>query len=108
MIFVDLHTKKEVGCPSCALSLAIGNFDGVHIGHVALIEKAKELAKSIGAMSGVWSFSTPPSDVLIGRGAVPQLTSLEDKIDIFHLEPREKEEGILYKLFGSNDGMNVE
>ena len=32
----------------------------------------------------------------------------ENKIDIFHAEPREKEEGILYKLFGSKDGMNVE
>ena len=32
----------------------------------------------------------------------------ENKIDIFHVEPREKEEGILYKLFRSIDGMNVE
>lgn len=94
MVFVDLHTKKEVGCPSCALSLAIGNFDGVHIGHVALIEKAKVLASSIGAKSGIWSFSAPPSDILIGRGAVPQLTSLDDKIDIF------TSLGLDYAIFG--------
>ena len=95
MVFIDLHTKKEVERPSCALSLAIGNFDGVHIGHVALIEKAKELAANIGAASGVWSFDTPPSDILLGRGAVPQLSDLEDKISIF------ASLGLDYAVFGS-------
>ncbi len=94
MVFIDLHTKKEVLCPSCTLSLAIGNFDGVHIGHVALIKKAKELAEKIGARSGVWSFSTPPSDTLIGPGAIPQLSSIEDKIEIF------SSLGLDYAVFG--------
>ena len=95
MVFIDLHTKQEVKRPSCALSLAIGNFDGVHIGHVVLIEKAKELAADIGAASGVWSFDTPPSDILIGRGAVPQLSDIEDKIDVF------ASLGLDYAVFGS-------
>ena len=94
MVFIDLHTRKEVECPSCALSLAIGNFDGVHIGHVVLIEKAKELAKKTGAASGVWSFDAPPSDFLQGKGAVPQLSTLEEKIEIF------ASLGLDYAVFG--------
>ncbi len=94
MVFIDLHTKKEVGRPSCPLSLAIGNFDGVHIGHTALIEKAKELALSLGVCSGVWSFLSPTSDVLLYKGAVPQLSTFEKKIDIF------ASLGLDYAVFG--------
>lgn len=83
MVFIDLHLGKETGRPSCPLSLAIGNFDGVHIGHAALILRAKALAKEIGAKSGVWCFATPPSDILVGRGAVPQLLTLEEKLGVF-------------------------
>lgn len=83
MVFIDLHKGKETERPSCALSLAIGNFDGVHIGHAALILRAAELAREFGAKSGAWCFDSPPSDILLGRGAVPQLLTLEEKLDIF-------------------------
>ncbi len=43
--------------------VAVGNFDGVHKGHQALIKKAVELAEELGAVPAVWSFEryTPRS-----------------------------------------------
>ena len=43
--------------------VAVGNFDGVHKGHQALIKKAAELAEELGAEPAVWSFEryTPRS-----------------------------------------------
>lgn len=54
------------------LALAIGNFDGVHIGHRALLDRlrtdAAELSRQIpGLETGVWCFAAPPSLYLTGE-----------------------------------------
>lgn len=69
------------------LALAIGNFDGVHIGHQALLSRlradAAVLSRQIpGLETGVWCFSAPPSLYLPG-GASPQLVTLEEKLTLF-------------------------
>jgi riboflavin kinase/FMN adenylyltransferase len=40
--------------------LAVGNFDGVHLGHAALIQKAREIAQSLNAPLAVMSFEPHP------------------------------------------------
>lgn len=40
--------------------LAIGNFDGVHLGHQALLASARRLADSLGAIVGVLTFEPHP------------------------------------------------
>ena len=40
--------------------IVLGNFDGVHIGHKALIEKAGEYAKALGASVVCWTFEKHP------------------------------------------------
>jgi len=40
--------------------VALGNFDGLHLGHRALIGETVRLAKSMGLISCVWSFETHP------------------------------------------------
>ncbi len=56
-----LHTDRKNIPPavqSCVL--AIGNFDGVHLGHRALIQQAKEIAVAAGAPLGVITFEPHP------------------------------------------------
>jgi riboflavin kinase/FMN adenylyltransferase len=51
----------DVKLPSLPLHLAIGMFDGVHLGHRAVIEAAVQSARASGALSGVLTFSPHPS-----------------------------------------------
>lgn len=46
--------------------LTIGNFDGVHIGHRALIEKTVDTARSLSLPAVVWSFKQHPQRLLGG------------------------------------------
>jgi riboflavin kinase/FMN adenylyltransferase len=55
--------------------VAIGNFDGVHLGHQAVLAAATAEARALGLATYVLTFSPHPMDV-IGRGAPPQLTTL--------------------------------
>jgi riboflavin kinase/FMN adenylyltransferase len=61
--------------------VAIGNFDGVHRGHQAVIGQAVELARAASLVPLVLTFDPHPSQVL-GRGALPALTSLERKAEL--------------------------
>ena len=58
---IDLLQGAPVLAPAAPLSLAMGNFDGVHIGHRALISAAVGLASEEGLLSAVWTFDRNPS-----------------------------------------------
>ena len=63
--------------------LAIGNFDGVHRGHQALIAMAREIAaKTPGAQAGVMVFDPHPRSFFQPDIAHFQLTPLDDKLDL--------------------------
>ena len=47
---------ENLALPPRPLHLAIGMFDGVHLGHRAVIDAAVHAAKSAGALSGVLTF----------------------------------------------------
>jgi riboflavin kinase / FMN adenylyltransferase len=61
--------------------VAIGNFDGVHRGHQAVIAQAVRLAAEASLAPLVLTFDPHPSQVL-GRGAMAALTSLERKLEL--------------------------
>jgi len=63
--------------------LAIGNFDGVHRGHQALIEAAIEEARAIGAPAGVLVFEPHPREFFHPEEPHFRLTSLKQKLSIF-------------------------
>jgi riboflavin kinase/FMN adenylyltransferase len=67
--------------PKAALHgvVAIGNFDGVHRGHRALIEAARERAQEQDAPLGVVTFEPHPREVLAPERAPPRLTPLRVK-----------------------------
>ena len=58
--------------------LALGMFDGVHIGHRALIRRAVEMAREMGVESMVCTFDRHPRSVLFpDRAPVPLMTREE-------------------------------
>ncbi|HEX3210426.1 MAG TPA: bifunctional riboflavin kinase/FAD synthetase [Geminicoccaceae bacterium] len=59
--------------------VAIGNFDGVHRGHRALIARAREQAQALGAQLGVITFEPHPREVLTPDQAPPRLTPFRVK-----------------------------
>jgi len=61
---------------------AVGVFDGVHIGHQALIRDTVMLARSKGAISVVVTFDRDPDQVVDPAGAAPQLLDLDDKLTL--------------------------
>jgi riboflavin kinase / FMN adenylyltransferase len=58
---------------------AIGNFDGVHRGHRAVLELAGELAKAAGVASAALTFEPHPADFFAGRPVVFRLTPFAQK-----------------------------
>lgn len=53
--------------------IALGFFDGVHLGHGALLRTAKQRAKELGCTAAAMTFDVHPQQVLTGS-AVPLLT----------------------------------
>lgn len=64
------------------LSIALGNFDGVHLGHQKIIRKALEEAKTRRAKSLIFTFHPHPMKVLKGEEAPKLLSTLKDRIEI--------------------------
>lgn len=62
-------------------AVAIGNFDGVHTGHRALVTRAKEF----GDRTVVLMFDPHPSAVLSPRGGQPMLCSLERRVELLRM-----------------------
>ncbi|MGH6847918.1 MAG: bifunctional riboflavin kinase/FAD synthetase [Methylocella sp.] len=73
--------------------LAIGNFDGVHRGHLAVIKRARTLAQELNCPCAVLTFEPHPADFFRGPNT------------IFRLTPRDAKERALEQL--GIDGMIV-
>lgn len=70
--------------------MALGFFDGIHVGHAALINKIKQRAEETGAEPAVLTFDVHP-DNLVFKKTVPLINSAEDR------------ENILSRCFGIDD-----
>lgn len=64
------------------LSLAIGVFDGVHVGHQAIINAAFELGRPHALLPSVLTFDPHPSSVLRPGGGPPLLTTIEERLKL--------------------------
>jgi riboflavin kinase/FMN adenylyltransferase len=66
------------------LALTIGNFDGVHLGHQAMLDKVKAAAMAHGVPAAVLTFDPPPREFFAPEHAPPRLsTSVRDKLERF-------------------------
>ncbi|MBB3191677.1 bifunctional riboflavin kinase/FAD synthetase [Halomonas cerina] len=72
-----LHNLREEdrGCVA-----TIGNFDGVHRGHRAILEQCREQAARLGLPVTVVVFEPQPREFFAGDQAPPRLTRLRDKV----------------------------
>jgi riboflavin kinase / FMN adenylyltransferase len=61
---------------------AIGNFDGVHLGHRAVIEATKALARARGVPAAVLTFEPHPADYFAGKPVVFRLTPMAEKVKV--------------------------
>lgn len=61
--------------------LALGFFDGVHLGHSALITRTRERAEELGMTPAVLTFDVHPDTLVFGK-AVPLITSPEDRAEL--------------------------
>lgn len=78
---MQVHTELKKGLLNNS-SLALGVFDGIHIGHQKVIRNAVQNALEMGLTSGVVTFSRHPRHI-IAKSAPESITSLEDKIQFF-------------------------
>lgn len=77
-IITDLGGLKNSSFQN--LVLAVGNFDGVHLGHQALLGQIQKKALELGARAAVFTFREHPQRVLHAKEEPPILTSLIHKL----------------------------
>lgn len=77
-IVTDLNCFNKKDHPD--LIVALGNFDGVHLGHQAIIKQISECAKQIDGTSAVFTFKEHPQRILHQKENPQILTSLIHKL----------------------------
>jgi riboflavin kinase/FMN adenylyltransferase len=65
-------------------AVTIGNFDGVHLGHRALVASTRQRADRLGGPAVAVTFAPPPHQVLHPGPARPPLTTLPDRAALLH------------------------
>jgi riboflavin kinase/FMN adenylyltransferase len=61
--------------------LTLGNFDGVHLGHQAILARALARAKAVGGRVAVLTFEPHPMAVLVPERAPAMLQPLHDRLE---------------------------
>lgn len=74
---------QEISEPLKKPVLTIGNFDGVHIGHVEVIEKVVKRAKEIGGTSVVKVFNPHPRTFFNPENPQHLISTMSQRIEIF-------------------------
>lgn len=64
------------------LAVTVGNFDGVHRGHRAMLERMKSKAAELGVASCVLTFEPHPRELFAPDAAPPRLTRLASKLAV--------------------------
>lgn len=64
--------------------VTIGNFDGVHLGHQALLDEVKKRAYDLKLESAVITFEPNPKDYFSQNKPQTRISSLREKIELFN------------------------
>jgi riboflavin kinase / FMN adenylyltransferase len=78
-----VHGYSDVPPELLGAVLALGNFDGVHRGHQALLAAARKVGAQAGKPTGALLFEPHPREFFAPAEPHFRLTSLEEKLDIF-------------------------
>jgi len=80
-----IRGPQALSGPLAASVLAIGNFDGVHRGHQAVLEAALGAAREAGSAAGVMVFEPHPRQYFKPEEPLFRLTPLDLKLKLFEL-----------------------
>lgn len=78
LVYRHIPSSLEQPC-----ALAIGNFDGMHLGHQALLKKLTETAKTLNLTSAVMTFEPHPREFFAPESAPARLSSMREKLEYF-------------------------
>ncbi len=78
LVFRGIPEKAEV-----PVALTVGNFDGVHLGHQAVLARLVEKAKSLGVPACVMTFEPHPREFFDPANAPARLTDMREKLSLF-------------------------
>lgn len=76
--------------PCSPLALAIGNFDGMHLGHQALLQALMGAASRLGKTPAVMTFEPHPREFFAPQHAPERLCNLREKLEQFEALKVEK------------------
>ena len=74
------HSLDSIDLPPSSIHLAIGMFDGLHLGHQSVIESAIHSASRSSGLGGVLTFWPHPSHLFRRTDPTPQIMNPEDKV----------------------------
>ena len=77
-----IRDLNELSKPLTNPVLTIGNFDGVHRGHLALFDKIKRRAAKIDGQSAVMTFEPHPIKVVKPGNGPPLITPIDQKLKL--------------------------
>ncbi|MDR3072239.1 MAG: bifunctional riboflavin kinase/FAD synthetase [Clostridiales Family XIII bacterium] len=78
---IEFNTLESIGDIS-PTAVALGNFDGIHLGHQALIACMTQYAKREGKKSAVFTFANHPRNFISGESVVRSIVSPKEKYEI--------------------------
>ncbi len=71
-------TRGAFGVP---VALIIGNFDGVHLGHQAMLARMRHMSQKLALSAAVLTFEPHPREFFSPGAAPARLTTLREKLD---------------------------
>lgn len=77
-----LRSLEADAAPPLERVIALGNFDGLHCGHMAILAHARQMAGRLRTSPLVFTFEPHPLKVLRGAGSVRLLQTAQQKLDI--------------------------
>lgn len=81
-MFNVLCLRPGLDATPAAVALTIGNFDGVHLGHQAMLARLRQVARSRLLPSAVFTFEPHPREFFAPEQAPARLTSLREKLEL--------------------------
>lgn len=68
--------------PLGAVALAVGSFDGIHLGHRAVLARLRDAARAEGCQSAWITFDPHPRCVLDPANCPPMITTLDERVGL--------------------------
>ena len=81
-----LHDLRDRLPATVSAVVAVGVFDGVHLGHREVLSQVRQVAARLGVASAVVTFDTHPAYVVRPENAPKLLTTLEQKLELLDVE----------------------